>query len=79
VEEFTPDQYPVKLTAKGGGGTDFAPVFDYADKNLPDIQCLIYLTDLQGSFPEAEPSYPTMWISNSTTDTAPFGQVVRMI
>jgi predicted metal-dependent peptidase len=79
VEEFTPDQYPVKLTAKGGGGTDFEPVFNYANENLPDIQCLIYLTDLEGSFPEAEPSYPTMWISNSTKDTAPFGQVVRMI
>ena len=30
VDEFTPDQYPVTLNARGGGGTDFRPVFDYS-------------------------------------------------
>jgi predicted metal-dependent peptidase len=78
VEVFTPDQYPVKLNAVGGGGTSFEPVFNYVNAELDDIQCLIYLTDMEGSFPKEEPAYPTMWVSNSKKHDAPFGQVVRM-
>lgn len=78
VEEFTPDQYPVRLEARGGGGTDFRPAFDYIDENLQDIQCAIYLTDMYGTFPDTEPDYPTMWVSNSGVKEAPFGQVVQL-
>lgn len=78
VEEFTPDQYPVKLEARGGGGTDFRPAFNYIDENLHDIQCAIYLTDMYGTFPSDEPDYPTMWVSNSKVKEAPFGQVVQL-
>jgi predicted metal-dependent peptidase len=78
VEEFTPDQYPVKLEAHGGGGTDFRPAFNYIDENLHDIQCAIYLTDMYGTFPDDEPDYPTMWVSNSAVSEAPFGQVVQL-
>lgn len=77
VEEFTPDQYPVKLRAQGGGGTDFEPAFNYVNENIHDVQCLIYLTDMYGSFP-SEPDYPTLWVTNSQKDDAPFGQVVKM-
>lgn len=78
VEEFTPDQYPVMLEARGGGGTDFRPAFEYIDENLQDVQCAIYLTDMYGTFPDSEPSYPTMWVSNSSVDDAPFGQVIQL-
>lgn len=78
VEEFTPDQYPVKLEARGGGGTDFRPAFDYIDENLTDVQCAIYLTDMYGTFPDTEPGYPTMWVSNSQVSEAPFGQVIQL-
>lgn len=78
VEEFTPDQYPVALRAIGGGGTDFKPVFDYVAEHVDNPQCLIYLTDMEGSFPSKEPEWPTLWVSNSKIDTAPFGQVVRL-
>lgn len=78
VEEFTPDQYPVRLKAHGGGGTDFAPVFDYVRENVDQPQCLIYLTDLYGSFPTTEPDYPTMWVCNSVETNVPFGQVVKL-
>jgi predicted metal-dependent peptidase len=78
VEEFTPDQYPVGLKAKGGGGTDFAPVFDYIKENVENPQCLIYLTDLYGHFPKEEPPYPTMWVCNSDITETPFGQVIKL-
>jgi len=78
VDEYTPDQYPVTLNARGGGGTDFRPVFDHVNEHNDDIQCLIYLTDMHGRFPDSEPDYPVMWVSNSTVDEAPFGQVVML-
>lgn len=78
VEEFTPDQYPVKLQVKGGGGTDFRPVFDHISEQIPNVQCAIYLTDMYGEFPEETPDFPTMWVSNSQVKEAPFGQVVQL-
>ena len=78
TEEFTPDQYPVRLEAHGGGGTDFRPAFEYIDNNLSDVQCAIYLTDMYGTFPDSEPDYPTMWVSNSQISEAPFGQVIQL-
>lgn len=78
TEEFTPDQYPVRLEARGGGGTDFRPVFDYLNENDIKVACLIYLTDMYGTFPDEEPEYPVMWVSNSGVKEAPFGQVVEL-
>ena len=78
VEEFTPDMYPVMFEARGGGGTDFRPAFEYIDENISDVQCAIYLTDMYGTFPDNEPAYPTMWVSNSRVDEAPFGQVIQL-
>lgn len=49
---------------KGGGGTDFRPVFDWADKEGIEPACLIYLTDCMGSYPDEAPSYPVLWACN---------------
>lgn len=78
TEEFTPDQYPVQAQFVGGGGTDFRPVFAHIEENDMQPQCLIYLTDMYGTFPSDEPDYPVMWVSNSTVKEAPFGQVVEL-
>lgn len=65
----------------GGGGTDFRPVFLRAQElkdQESEIAGIIYLTDLDGNFPEQEPGIPTLWLS--TTDRiAPFGQTVKII
>ena len=50
-------------TFHGGGGTDFTPVFEYADELLKKgerVDALIYITDGYGNFPEYEkgPEYP---------------------
>jgi predicted metal-dependent peptidase len=66
----------VQMTFTGGGGTAFEPVFNYVEKNAITPACLIYLTDMYGSFPDEPPSYPTLWASYSSVHTAPFGEVL---
>lgn len=62
--------------SKGGGGTNFKPPFEYLEKNGIVPECLVYLTDLLGTFPKA-PSYPVIWAA--TTDrVAPFGDTVKL-
>ena len=63
VEKFTPDNplEPGKMQLQGGGGTDFRPVFEYIDTELPDIEILLFLTDGYGVIPERQPPYPVIW------------------
>lgn len=63
------------LKAKGGGGTDFRPVFDLIAKEGWEPDALVYLTDLYGSFPARAPGYPVLWGRTSTQDV-PWGDVV---
>jgi len=66
---------PVLITEfHGNGGTSFIPPFEYLDAEQIEPAALIYLTDLEGRFPDA-PSYPVLWAS--TTDAvAPFGDTL---
>ena len=67
----------VHLEPKGGGGTDFKPVFAWVEENGVLPHCLIYLTDLCcHSFPEV-PEYPVLWVTDSRR-TSPFGETVRI-
>lgn len=66
-----------KFQPKGGGGTDFRPVFDYVkDKKLNPV-ALIYLTDMYGTFPDKAPSYPTIWCATSN-NKGPFGKTLEL-
>ncbi len=52
---------------RGGGGTDFRPVFAYVDRlraegELADLQGLIYFTDGLGTFPDKPPDYDTAFV-----------------
>jgi len=74
TQEFAASEM-VRLEPKGGGGTDFRPVFDWVAENDVAPVCLIYLTDLCcDSFPET-PEYPVLWVTDSRR-TAPFGETV---
>ncbi len=76
-QEFRPS-VPIRLEPKGGGGTDFRPVFAWVEENELYPVCLIYLTDLCcHSFPES-PDYPVLWVTDSRR-TAPFGETVRIV
>ena len=68
---------PIQLEPKGGGGTDFRPVFQWVEANDIQPQCLVYLTDLCcRSYPEV-PDYPVLWVTDSRR-TALFGETIRI-
>ncbi len=77
TEEFDADSYPVKLQPVGGGGTRFEPVFHWVDQQGITPTCLVYLTDMYGSFPKGEPGYPVLWVSTSGSE-APFGELIKL-
>lgn len=64
-------------TLKGGGGTDFRPVFEYIEQNLYDTSLLLYFTDLDGVFYKEEPLYEVVWISAKESDV-PYGRVILL-
>ena len=76
AQEFRASE-PVRLEARGGGGTDFRPAFEWVAENDVAPVCLIYLTDLCcDSFPDT-PEYPVLWVTDSRR-TAPFGETMRI-
>jgi len=65
----------VALMPVGGGGTEFAPVFEHIDQNGLNPHALVVLTDLYGPVPDREPHYPVIWVSTSS-QVAPFGETI---
>jgi predicted metal-dependent peptidase len=76
VEEYETEDLPLKIEAIGYGGTDFRPPFEYIREKGLTPACVIYLTDLYGTFPEQEPEYPVMWVSVTPDKQAPWGETV---
>jgi predicted metal-dependent peptidase len=76
VQHFGPSE-PVRLEPRGGGGTDFRPVFEWVAEKGITPACFIYLTDLCcDSYPEV-PEYPVLWVTDSR-QIAPFGETIRI-
>ncbi len=67
----------IAMDAPGGGGTSFCPVFDHVAKHCENVKCLVYLTDLCGSFPDKAPEYPVLWVNWEAGGSAPFGTVIN--
>lgn len=70
---------PLKVI--GGGGTAFGPAFDHARHLIDDgesIAGMIYLTDLDGAFPDEPADYPVLWAAYGTRATAPFGRTIHV-
>jgi predicted metal-dependent peptidase len=76
VDEYTSFE-PVEFQMHGGGGTDFRPPFERLTTMDVRPNCLVYLTDGYGPFPESPPDYPVLWVC--TTDVvAPWGTTIRI-
>lgn len=75
VEEYGPGDEIVRH-APGGGGTDFRPVFAHLEKKQITPKAVVYLTDLDGSFPATPPPYPVLWVTWVKDGKAPFGEVI---
>lgn len=70
--------------ARGGGGTDFKPFFNWMERQDPaDAAAVcIYFTDGYGTFPERAPSTPVLWVVSPgglSSSSFPFGSVARMV
>ena len=76
VQEFGPSD-PLELEPKGGGGTDFRPVFEWVDNKDITPACLIYLTDLDCSSYPDPPAYPVLWATDSG-DTAEYASTLEV-
>ena len=76
VERFEENMF-TKLDNMIGGGTDFRPPFDYIEKHGIEPLCAIYLTDLEGPFPQNPPPYPTLWCTINDL-VAPWGETVEI-
>ncbi len=79
VIEIEPGDLPDTLPAQGGGGTRFAPVFEWIAEQGVEPSCVVYLTDLEGSFPSEEPGYPVIWAvpeGHYRPKQPPFGELL---
>ena len=76
VESYGPDD-ALDIKPHGGGGTDFAPVFDKIRELNIEPVAVVFLTDLCCHSFGTPTDAPVLWV---TTDpgTAPFGEVVEM-
>ncbi|PTT39225.1 hypothetical protein DBR23_11770 [Acidovorax sp. HMWF018] len=75
VDVFTPYD-DMQFKPHGGGGTDFRPVAAYVQEKNLSPECVVYLTDGYGPFPEQQ-NVPWLWCM--TTDVvAPFGETIRI-
>ncbi len=76
VAEFGPGESDLASTPfEGGGGTDFTPLLEEADRHLPDIG--VVLTDLDGPA-RFRPRWPVIWAVPEAHAAAvePFGRKV---
>jgi len=65
------------LEFQGGGGTDFTPLLEEADRHRPDIG--IVLTDLEGPA-RWRPPWPVVWAvpGHCTAAAVPFGRRLEL-
>jgi predicted metal-dependent peptidase len=75
VNEYSPGD-TISRNTPGGGGTDFRPVFKHCEKLSEAPKALVYLTDLDGNFPDKDPGYPVLWVTWTKGGKAPFGEVI---
>jgi len=74
IQQLTPHE-PLITTFKGGGGTDFSPVFEHVEMSHEDFKFLIYFTDGNGTFPSHLPMIDVLWVMPKIEEV-PFGEVL---
>jgi predicted metal-dependent peptidase len=78
---FTAADLPLRLEPIGGGGTDFRPALAALADGDDPAACIVYLTDLAGTFPAEPPHIPIIWVvfgQQLATPRAPFGKVIQL-
>lgn len=68
----------IELKMRGGGGTDFRPLFAEVDRLGLEPDCGVFLTDTFGTFPDVPPKYPIMWGVLGEGGSVPWGETVTI-
>jgi predicted metal-dependent peptidase len=74
----------IDLNTRGGGGTDFRPMMEWASKEAQDASCIVVLTDmLPCSWDLPDPGVPVLWGAylpeeHLKTIKPPFGEVLHI-
>lgn len=71
------EEFRAPPRVKGGGGTDFRPVFDFLHRQSPQPELLLYFTDACGQFPAHQPPWPVLWLVKGKEKT-PWGQRIQL-
>lgn len=82
VQVFERGDSPEIKPVRGGGGTAFTDPFNRVAADGLNPAFLVYLTDMDGSFPASSPHYPVLWASTTPLTRArraPFGESVEVI
>lgn len=61
----------------GGGGTAFAPVFEWVARAGRTPDALLYFTDALGEFPAEPPDYPVLWLVKGKAPV-PWGRRIQL-
>lgn len=75
VDTFSPND-ELTFEMHGGGNTCFTPVAEYISDNLLRPECVVYLTDGYGGYPEPQ-EQPWLWCMTSDV-VAPFGETIKI-
>jgi predicted metal-dependent peptidase len=68
--------WPREIKTTGRGGTSFKPVFEWVQENRIKPSCLVYMTDMYGSFPTDLITYPVLWASTTKDEEGTPGRTV---
>ena len=71
------EEFQLPRNFEGGGGTEFAPIFDWVEQFDMQPDLLIYFTDAQGKIPPQQPAYPVVWLVKGKAPV-PWGQRVQL-
>ncbi|WDP92752.1 MAG: hypothetical protein HUN04_24735 [Desulfobacter sp.] len=79
-QSISPWDLPFDFTPKGGGGTDFRPVFNFIEKNHITPFCLVFFSDMECRlFPEQAPDFPVLWVKTGDGGhKPPFGDLIEL-
>ncbi len=69
------DPYGPLPMPRGGGGTDFRPVFEHVVAERVPVDVIVYMTDGEGDFGQ-DPRIPTIWVM-TTHVRPPWGHFVQ--
>jgi predicted metal-dependent peptidase len=71
------EEFRLPRKFEGGGGTAFAPVFDWVERAGTHPDALVYFTDAEGEFPKLAPNYPVLWLVKGKAPV-PWGRRIQL-